>query len=465
MVESDFEKKMIGDILTSDESQRNLEALCEFGSRWGGTEGEEKAVEYMINKFREYDLENPHREPFEYKSWTRGSTSLDVTAPKEMELPCISLPYSPSTPPGGVEGELVSVGDGTPQEFELAKDNIPGNIVMISSRTPPYFNRWMHRCEKLGRAIRMGAKAFIFMNHYGGLGEVTGGARLGSFEELGTPCDIPAIGISKETGSTLKRVMRNDTVKVRIKAEHVIKDNTSWNVVAEIKGNELPEKEIIVGAHFDGHDISVGAMDDAAGTCVVMETARAMAKKEGGYRRTIKFIAFPLEEPGLFGSIAYAKDHEDEMENIDFMINLDGAGRAQRPGIMLQGFNELVPFFKKLSSEMKFPFPVAENLGLYSDYLPFFIMGVPSSNLSSGDRFQQGRTGRGFGHTRWDTVDKVDMRDMQEAAVAVARIIAKLADMEGDIFKHKTREKVKQILQEKGYDEILKIEQRYPSFL
>jgi Zn-dependent M28 family amino/carboxypeptidase len=382
-----------------------------------------------------------------------------------MSLPCIGLPYSPSTPKEGLEGEFLSVGDGTHNEYELLKNEISGKIVMTTSRTPPYHKRWIHRCEKLGRAIQHGAKAFIFMNHFAGLGEVTGGARLGAFEGLGTLCDVPTIGISKETGSTLLRLQRDGVVKVKITSNHEAKPNTSWNVVAEIRGIKKPEEKIIIGAHFDGHDISQGAMDDAAGACVVIEAARAMAKYKDECSRTVKFIAFPLEEPGLFGSIAYVNAHKDEMKNIKFMLNLDGAGRAQRPGIMLQGFPELVPFFKNLGKEMKTRLPVGDSLSLYSDYLPYFLRGVPSANLASGSSFEQARTGRGYGHTKWDTIDKVDLRDMQEASATVTRIIWRLANMDDVPFEHKSLDEIRNILKESGYDETLRLEQRYPEFL
>ena len=165
---------MVGDIYTSDESYKNLESLCSFGSRWGGLESEKKAVEYMLEKFEEYGLSNPRKEPFSYQSWKRGWTKLEVITPKKMSLPCIGLPYSPSTSEEGIEGEFLSVGDGTHNEYDLVKDEISGKIVMTTSRTPPYHKRWIHRCEKLGRAIQHGAKAFIFMNHFAGLGEVYG---------------------------------------------------------------------------------------------------------------------------------------------------------------------------------------------------------------------------------------------------------------------------------------------------
>ncbi|SVC44737.1 uncharacterized protein METZ01_LOCUS297591, partial [marine metagenome] len=108
----DIEQKMLGDIHTSREMMDNLEILCDdFGSRFGGTEGERLAAKFFRDKFSAYGLCNVKMEPYKYAAWTRGETSLHITHPIQREIPCIALPYCPSAT---IEAELVSVGDGTP---------------------------------------------------------------------------------------------------------------------------------------------------------------------------------------------------------------------------------------------------------------------------------------------------------------------------------------------------------------
>jgi len=451
----EIEKKVIGEILTSKEIFDNLITLCdEFGSRFAGTESERKAVEFILNKFKEYNLDNPHLEEYEYNGWIRGTTELSITSPVKKKIKAISLPYCPSTPPNGIEGEIIDLGHGLPEDFEREKENIPGKIVLVTSFSPPYFKRWIHRVEKYGRAVEAGAIGFLFMNHYPGLLAPTGSAR------FNMEAEIPALGITKEDGEYIKRLMKKGKVRVRIKTKHTTKRMKSWNIVADIKGTEKPDEIIIIGAHFDGHDISQGAMDDAAGACIVMEVARTLAKYKGSFKRTIRFICFSAEEIGLIGSHSYVNQHKDIIKNIKFMLNLDGAGRAARPGVMLQGFPEMIPFLKKLTKDMNYPVPIADRLGMYSDYFPFVLEGIPSGTLAGGKAFKEFASGRGFGHTEADTVDKLDPRDMQEASMVVARLIMKLASTEEIPIKHKSKDEIIKLLEKYGYLEILRYEKR-----
>jgi Zn-dependent M28 family amino/carboxypeptidase len=68
-----------------------------------------------------------------------------------------------------------------------------------------------------------------------------------------------------------------------------------------------------------------------------MEAARLLAIHKDSIMRTIRFITFPGEETGNFGSAGYVLGHLDEIQKVSFMFNLDGAGRASRPGVMVQG--------------------------------------------------------------------------------------------------------------------------------
>ncbi len=95
------------------------------------------------------------------------------------------------------------------------------------------------------------------------------------------------------------------------------------NVVATIQGIQHPDKEIVVGGHFDSVPAGPGADDDASGTAAVLEIARVIAAS--GYRpsATIRFVAFMAEEAGLVGSGHYAADAKSDGRDIIMMINFD----------------------------------------------------------------------------------------------------------------------------------------------
>ena len=92
----------------------------------------------MLGKFREYGLENVHKEEFMHNAWTRGPAKLETISPMSKELKCISLPYNVAS---SVEGEVVYVGHGTPDDYEAAGDSIRGKIVMANAKSPSFFHR------------------------------------------------------------------------------------------------------------------------------------------------------------------------------------------------------------------------------------------------------------------------------------------------------------------------------------
>ncbi len=450
-----MDKSILGDVFTSTEVYDNLLALTDFGSRFGGTESEKQAVEYMLDKLSSYGLDNVHKEEFKYQGWIRGKTSLEVIKPKSMYIKCISLPYCPSTPPEGIEGELISAGNGSPEEYERIKDEIPDKFVLVTSKTPTT-SRWrfFHRTDKLGMALHYGAEAFIFQNHNPGMLENTGCARCNQVAEF------PTLSISYEEGWRLKRLLKDGSVRLRIHTTHKTPVLKSWNVMGDIIGGRLKDEIIVVGAHFDGHDISPGAMDDASGACVVMESGRLLTPFKGKFKRTIRFICFALEEIGLIGSYAYTHQiHTNELDKTKFMINLDGAGRSgESPAIMSEGFPELVSFIQKLAKDMKYNLPVISRLGAHSDFFPFLLKGVPSASL--GTTRPRSSEGRGFSHTKADTPDKLSLRPMREASMVVSRLIFRVADAEEISARRKSPEEVKNIILAYGLEENLLVSKK-----
>jgi hypothetical protein len=54
------------------------------------------------------------------------------------------------------------------------------------------------------------------------------------------------------------------------------------------------------------------------------------------------------------------------------------------------------------------------------------LAGVPTGSIG---RFGKARDGRGYGHTRYDTLDKIEIRSLREAAVLAARLAVRIADV------------------------------------
>ncbi len=101
------------------------------------------------------------------------------------------------------------------------------------------------------------------------------------------------------------------------------------NVIAQIRGEKYPNEIILIGAHYDSVQGSSGANDNASGVAALIEIFRLLSRH--GSARTVRFVAFTLEEPPYFdsdsmGSFVHAKGCKKRKENIRLMISLDMLG-------------------------------------------------------------------------------------------------------------------------------------------
>ena len=152
------------------------------------------------------------------------------------------------------------------------------------------------------------------MNHYPAYGPPTGGV---------SPI-IPTIGISYEDGTYLKRLIKREgevTVKITTRDKNIPVE--TFNILADIPGTSDSKEYLITGSHYDGHDISQGALDPASGVAIILEMARVLNLVKKGLKRRIRCLLFGAEETGLYGSRHYVKTHQKELENCRFMLNLD----------------------------------------------------------------------------------------------------------------------------------------------
>jgi Zn-dependent M28 family amino/carboxypeptidase len=453
-----WEKQLIGDIWTTDEPYRNLEEFTDvIGSRWAGSDSEHQGGEWLKAKLESYGLENVRLEPVKFGAWTRGHATLDLLTPTAKSFSCIALPYSQT---GDIEAELIDMGNGEEEDYEKAGDAVRGKIVIAAAETNATGARstkLAHRTDKLRFAVDAGAVGMIFVNQNPGLLHITGS--IGSAG--GGPSAIPAVGTSWEHGQTILRLVKRGggigTVRLSVGGTFQ-PDNVSYNVVGDIVGSQWPDELVLAGGHYDGHDVSQGALDDGAGTIVALEAARVLAAlPREAIGRTIRFILFCGEEVGLFGSWAYMADHEDEADRIRFMLNLDGAGSG--PGgneeINISGRPELVDWFDEHVKATNYQMKVTDLLNSHSDHYPYAIRGIPTATLR-GPYTSPGLVGRGWGHTEADTFDKATLRGLQMSAMATARVLLALAGDAEFPGTRKTKDEIITQLEELKLDIALK---------
>jgi aminopeptidase YwaD len=446
-------ERVLGSIYSSTEPLDLVVELCdEYDSRWPGSGMDKASCEYMADKLVEYGLEDVHLEKFTIPGWIRGSSSLDVIEPQSKQIDCIALPMSIE---GVVESELIYLEAGPIEVYEKQKNDIEGKIVMVNSGNPRGMTRYLHRSEKYQRSVMAGAAGWIFMNHYPAYGPPTGGI---------SPI-VPAVGISYENGMYLNRLLENKgRVMLHLETKCKNLNVDTWNVVGDLRGTSESDEWLVYGAHYEGHDIAVGALDDATGAAIVMELARTLSKEKTNLKHNLRFILFGAEEIGLYGSRDYCKNHPDFLKKIRFMINFDAAGRAGRQGFCLHDWPALEPLFKKIIKEIGTDLPLWSRVGPYSDHWPFLLQGVATATMGDPDEAAR-RSGRGFGHTKYDTVDKVDLRVMRECAANAAVAAFMILNDETWPYKQRTKEEIDKIVERAGILETVKLGEKLKNFL
>jgi hypothetical protein len=106
------------------------------------------------------------------------------------------------------------------------------------------------------------------------------------------------------------------------------------NVAAKLPGSDpaLARESVVLTAHLDhlgigtpvkGDKIYNGALDNASGSAILLETARAFARMNPRPRRSIIFLAVTGEEKGLLGSDFFAHYPIVEKRAVVANVNMD----------------------------------------------------------------------------------------------------------------------------------------------
>jgi Zn-dependent M28 family amino/carboxypeptidase len=331
------------------------------------------------------------------------------------------------------------VGYGLPEDFE---QDLEGTVVLAASNVPDWYDRFLHRREKYYHAVGAGAAAFVFRNHVEGCLAPTG-----SVGTEGDPIgDVPAVGVSKEVGDRLLRRWEGEEVTVAVDAQ--IEDATSHNVHADLGPDT--EEEVLLTSHVDAHDIAEGAGDNGAGTAVVVEVAKALAAREADLDTRVHLLVYGAEEVGLCGS-AHDSDRRDH-DRIRAIVNNDGVVRGRTLRCYTHDFDELEAAAETVADRFDHEVETTPRLNPHSDHWPYVQWGVPGYHLMSETDYE----GRGWGHTRADTLDKLEVRNLREQAILIAELVVHLADDDATI-EHRDPESIAEQLEAEDLAEGMKI--------
>jgi len=345
-----------------DELMRHIRVLAsdQFEGREPGTAGGERTEAYLLEAFAQAGLapgaagggwrqvvrmieRRPERSRV---SWKAGARRLEVPGDalllvgKEARLRLNDVPvfFAGYGMPGNVEGvdldnALLLVLGGNPPGREgamelnermaaLAAAGARGVITIVPAAAP-----WpdVKRAVAAGRAVPLSRASPLE-----GAISTVGAASL--LRNAGL--DLPSL--SEEASRPGFRARRLG-IDAGFDVGTAVQAYEAANIIGRIEGNGRAGEAVVLMAHWDHlglckpegepDRICNGAVDNASGTAILIETARAVA---AGPRpaRSLYFVATTLEERGLFGADAFAASPPPAIERIVAALNIDTAAIA-----------------------------------------------------------------------------------------------------------------------------------------
>src|SRR5271163_2043157 len=118
--------------------EENLRRLTdEIGGRVSGSPEMAQAIEWGVGAFRAAGI-TVHTEKYTMPvSWAAGETKLellglDTLGIDKFPVRLVAEGWSPATPAGGIEANVVDVGYGTDADFASAKGSLKGAILLVN---------------------------------------------------------------------------------------------------------------------------------------------------------------------------------------------------------------------------------------------------------------------------------------------------------------------------------------------
>jgi carboxypeptidase Q len=468
-----LDQKIIAAAKQHSEVLKNLTYLSdEIGPRLTGSAKLRRANEWTAAKMKEYGLSNVHLESWTIPAaWERGPATARLVEPDTGQTLTIAAMAWTHGTNGKVTGDVVVIRNAS--EMAAYKGKLKNAIVLPvppsqvraftekgwpqiwigqrpdpvperpssggNSKAPPKLSAGIGladifsafreasfvgvlteflRNEGAAAVLRDSAKPHGLLN--------MSGSWSGS-DRASAVAPLPTLYVAHEHYAQLYRLAsRPAPARTRVELEVVNKITPGpvavHNTVGELRGREKPDEFVILGAHLDSWDLGQGTTDNGTGSMVVLEAARILAASGIQPRRTIRFVLFSGEEQGLRGSLAYVRQHKEEMKQISMCLVHDtGTGRVE--SIALHGSKASLPVMEAELGSLKQVGlgPLSLRACPGSDHISFIMGGVPGFMCDQNmDEYFLTH------HSQSDTLDKANEADLiqgvQVMAVAAMRV-------------------------------------------
>ncbi len=209
------------------------------------------------------------------------------------------------------------------------------------------------------------------------------------------------------------------------------------------------ENTIIIGAHYDhlgygkegslhtgGPAIHNGADDNASGVAMMLALAEHLSKQD--MENNLLFLAFSGEEKGLWGSNFFVDNSPLDVDDINFMINLDMVGRMnEEKKVAVYGTGTSPIWNDKLNStKADFSMTMSESGVGPSDHTSFYLEDIPVLMFFTGQHEDYHRPG--------DDYEKINFKGMESIFGFIGNLIDDVDD-EGKIVFTKTKDESQEV--------------------
>ena len=429
---SDLEGKIIGSV-SSERLMSDTETIAQW-VRLSGTEEERASFDYVEDVLRELGLETTRHMGWAYISLPEGADlSVEDTA-----VPAITHSMAPETPEGGLELPLVYVGNGSEEDY--AEKDVRDKAVLVEGIAIP---------GKARAAEEAGAAACVFANADEHVHEMIVSILWGSpTPETRTNLPrVPMVSVGA-VGATILREFLEEPTPPTIRLTTRV--STGWKeiptLVAQLDGNEEPEKFVLFSGHIDSWHR--GAMDNGSANALMLEVLRVLLPYREKLRRSLRLAFWSGHSHGSYaGSTWYADNFwEDLQDNCVLHLNTDSPG-GRGATVMTEG--QAMAETREMAADAIYTLTGEKfngsRFGRSGDQ-SFMSLGIPSlfmfvseqppgQDASAGDVAAllggPGAKGGGVGwwwHTTEDTPDKLDpellARDARVYAVVAHRFLS-----------------------------------------
>ncbi|MDQ8756281.1 M20/M25/M40 family metallo-hydrolase [Sphingosinicella sp. LHD-64] len=458
-----------------------------IGGRLTNSPQMREAERWTQQRFRDWGLSNVRAEGFEFgRGWSIVSSSARMTAPRPLTLTAIPIAWTPPTN-GTISAGIIVAPLSETEDFAEWRGKLRGKIVLITRpdsgsepseapfrrlsdedlrernefRQPTYspaevarnLERASFEAERDAFLAEEGALAWVRMARRDG--RLVHGE--GYLYQVGATPRLPAIEMAAEDYRRLARLALTDappTLEITNDVRFNDEDVNSYNIFAEIPGTDRNAGYVMAGAHLDSWVAADGAQDNGAGTAVVMEAARILARLGVRPKRTIRFALWNGEEQGLLGSLAYTERYlatrPPETDPARTRLPDNRTWRYRWPLTPQPGHRDLVAYFNLDNGSGKIRGIHAEGnvaaVPIFQDWLaPFASMGATTVGIRAtggtdhvymqavgvpGYQFIQDPLDYGsrIHHTSLDSYDHLKPEDLRQAAIIMASFLLNAAN-------------------------------------